>query len=453
MTNIDVSRHRRVVVTPGAGDPRRWWALAVLCLSLVLITLDNTVLNVALPTLSRDLNASTSQLQWIVDSYQLVFAGLLFSAGSLADRYGRKGMLTAGLVVFGLGTLAASLATNANQLIATRAFMGIGGAMIMPSTLSILGTVFPDAGERAKAIAIWAAMSAIGIALGPVIGGVLLAHFSWGSIFLVNLPVVVVALIGGHFLLPTSRDPSPGRMDLLGSLLTIVGLGGLVFAVIEGPDKGWTSPTVLGAAVIGLIAIGAFVAWERRCDHPMLDLKLFAHPGFSVGSLTLMLGYFGALGTYFLYTQHLQFVLGYSALRAGVYSIPFALALIAFSLQTPGLIKRLGTAKVAGHGVDRPVGGGGVAGLFDRHDRVPAAAGLTRGLRHRRRLDRGSVNGRDHELVAARSGGSGFGHQRRGPTDRCGDRRRGSRQRLVIGLSRRPQPLGRGSPGARARSA
>jgi EmrB/QacA subfamily drug resistance transporter len=351
MTNIDVSRHRRVVVTPGAGDSRRWWALAVLCLSLVLITLDNTVLNVALPTLSRDLNASTSQLQWIVDSYQLVFAGLLFSAGSLADRYGRKGMLTAGLVVFGLGTLAASLATNANQLIATRAFMGIGGAMIMPSTLSILGTVFPDAGERARAIAIWAAMSAIGIALGPVIGGLLLAHFGWGSIFMVNLPVVVVALIGGHFLLPTSRDPSPGRMDLLGSLLTIVGLGGLVFAVIEGPDKGWTSPTVLGAAVIGLVAIGAFVAWERRCDHPMLDLKLFAHPGFSVGSLTLMLGYFGALGTYFLYTQHLQFVLGYSALRAGVYSIPFALALIAFSLQTPGLIMRLGTAKVAGMGL------------------------------------------------------------------------------------------------------
>src|ERR1700712_4038180 len=195
MTNNRV-RERRLAVTIAADDPRRWWALAVLCLSLVLITLDNTVLNVALPTLSRDLNASTSQLQWIVDSYQLVFAGLLFSAGSLADRYGRKGMLNAGLVVFGVGTLAASFAGGADTLIATRAFMGIGGAMIMPSTLSILGTVFPDAAERARAIAIWAAMSAVGIALGPVLGGVLLAHFSWGSIFVVNVPVVVLAIIG-----------------------------------------------------------------------------------------------------------------------------------------------------------------------------------------------------------------------------------------------------------------
>ena len=180
-------------------------------------------------------------------------------------------------------------------------------------------------------------MAAVGIALGPVIGGLLLAHFGWGSIFMVNIPVVVVALIGGHFLLPTSRDPAPGRMDPLGSLLTIAALGGLVFAVIEGPDKGWASANVLGAAAVGAARRScAFVAWERRCDHPMLDLDLFADRRFSVGALTLTLLYFGALGTYFLYTQHLQFVLGYSALRAGVYSIPFALVLIVFSLQTPG---------------------------------------------------------------------------------------------------------------------
>ncbi len=339
------------LVPPSRTDRRRWWALACLCLSLILITLDNTVLNVALPTLSRDLHASSSQLQWIVDSYQLVFAGLLFSAGSLADRYGRKGMLTAGLVVFGLGTVASAFAGNADALIGTRAFMGIGGAMIMPSTLSILGTVFPDAAERARAIAIWAAMSAVGIALGPVLGGILLAHFGWGSIFMVNVPVVLLALVGGHFVVPTSRDPSPGRMDPLGSLLSIVGLGGLVFAVIEGPDTGWASATVVGAAAVGLVAVAAFVAWERACDHPMLDMALFRHRGFSIGSLTLMLGYFGALGTYFLYTQHLQFVLGYSALRAGVYSVPFAVALVAFSLQTPGLIRRLGTARVAGIGL------------------------------------------------------------------------------------------------------
>lgn len=351
MTNITTSLRSREVTFSGGDDPRRWWALAVLCLSLVLITLDNTVLNVALPTLSRDLSASTSQLQWIVDSYQLVFAGLLFSAGSLADRYGRKGMLSAGLVVFGIGTLAASQAHDANVLIATRAFMGIGGAMIMPSTLSILGTVFPDAAERAKAIAIWAAMSAVGIALGPVLGGVLLAHFGWGSIFMVNLPVVVVALVAGRFLIPTSKDPAPGRMDLLGSLLSIVALVALVFAVIEGPDKGWASSTVLGGAALGVVAVLTFLWWEDRSDHPMLDLALFRSRGFSVGSLTLTLSYFGALGTYFLYTQHLQFVLGYSALRAGVYSIPFALALVAFSLQTPKLIARHGTARVAGSGL------------------------------------------------------------------------------------------------------
>ncbi len=342
---------RRPAVVLEAGDPRRWWALVVLCLSLVLITLDNTVLNVALPTLSRDLHASTAQLQWIVDGYQLVFAGLLFTAGSLADRYGRKGMLQLGLVVFGVGTLLAAFSTDANMLIATRAFMGIGGAMIMPSTLSILGTVFPDAGERAKAIAIWAAMASIGIALGPVIGGVLLAHFSWGSIFMVNVPVVVVALIGGRFLLPTSKDPAPGRMDVLGAVLSIVALVGLVFAVIQGPENGWTSANVIGGAVVGVAGILGFLAWESHVDHPMLDLQLFRNRGFSMGSLTLLLSYFGALGTYFLFTQHLQFVLGYSPLRAGVYSIPFAVFLVAMSLQTPRYIAKWGTSRVAGIGL------------------------------------------------------------------------------------------------------
>jgi EmrB/QacA subfamily drug resistance transporter len=333
------------------GDPRRWWALAVLCLSLVLITLDNTVLNVALPTLSRDLHASTSELQWIVDSYQLVFAGLLFTAGSLADRYGRKGMLTLGLVVFGVGTAAAAFAQSAAALIATRAFMGIGGAMIMPSTLSILGAAFPIARERTRAIAIWAAMAAVGIALGPVLGGVLLAHFDWGSIFVVNVPVVVLALIGGHFLLPTSKDPAPGRVDVLGSLLSIVALVAVVFAIIEAPEKGWLSGIVVGTGLFGLAALVAFVAWESRTTHPMLDMKLFTNRGFSIGALTLMLGYFGGLGTYFLYTQHLQFVLGYSALRAGVYSVPFAVALVTFSLQTPRLMQRFGMARVAGTGL------------------------------------------------------------------------------------------------------
>jgi EmrB/QacA subfamily drug resistance transporter len=338
-------------VRPLGADPRRWWALAVLCLSLVLITLDNTVLNVALPTLVRDLHASTSELQWIVDSYQLVFAGLLFSAGSMADRYGRKGTLSLGLVVFGSGTLAAAFAGNAGMLILTRAFMGIGGALIMPSTLSILGDVFPDPAERTRAISIWAAMAAVGIALGPVLGGLLLAHYGWGSIFLVNVPIVVAALVGGALLLPKSRDPAPDRMDLVGSALSIATLMTLVFAVIEGPSRGWTSSTVLGAAGAGVALLAAFLAWEAHSDHPMLDLRLFADRRFSAGALTLTLLYFGGLGTYFLYTQHLQFVLGYSALRAGVYSVPFAVVLVVFSLRTPWAVQRFGTARVAGLGL------------------------------------------------------------------------------------------------------
>ncbi|HEX3540268.1 MAG TPA: MFS transporter [Acidimicrobiales bacterium] len=351
MTNIEQSSGVRTSDGVRASDSTRWWGLAVLCLSLVLITLDNTVLNVALPTLVRDLHASTSQLQWIVDGYQLVFAGLLFTAGSLADRYGRKGTLSLGLVIFGVGTLASAVAGSADVLIATRAFMGIGGALIMPSTLSILGTLFPDPSERTRAIAIWAAMAAVGIAIGPVLGGLLLAHFGWGSIFTVNVPIVIAALVGGRFLLPTSRDPNPGRMDPLGSLLSIVALGSLVFAVIEGPDRGWTSTTVLGVAALGALAVAAFVFCESRSANPMLDLALFRDRRFTMGAVSLTLLYFAALGTYFLFTQHLQFVLGYSALRAGVYSVPFALVLVGVSLQSPKAVRRFGVGRVTSVGL------------------------------------------------------------------------------------------------------
>jgi len=229
--------------------------------------------------------------------------------------------------------------------------MGIGGALIMPSTLSILGTLFPQAAERTKAIAIWAAMASIGIAAGPVIGGVLLAHFSWGSIFLVNVPIVVLALIAGGLLLPKSKDPAPGRADPVGALLSVATLMLLVYAVIEGPDYGWTSTHILGTGIGGLVLLGAFITWETRSTHPMLDLHLFKDHRFSIGASTLTLLYFSALGTYFLYTQHLQFVLGYSALRAGVYTVPFAVVLVIVSLQTPRALARWGTGRVAGAGM------------------------------------------------------------------------------------------------------
>src|SRR5580704_8946821 len=222
---------------------RRWLTLLVVCVSLMVIGLDNTILNVALPTLGRDLHASTSGLQWIVDVYVLVFAGLLLTAGSLTDRFGRYKGLTFGLVVFGTGSLASALSGSTGVLIATRAFMGIGGAFIMPSTLSILTDVFRDPAERSKAIGIWAGVSALGVGIGPVFGGFLLSHFYWGSVFFVNVPIVIVALIAGWWLVPDSKDPAAPKLDAVGALLSIAGLATLLWAVIEAPSHGWASPS------------------------------------------------------------------------------------------------------------------------------------------------------------------------------------------------------------------
>src|SRR6266545_4538336 len=219
---------------------RRWSILVVLCFSLLVIVLDNTILNVAIPTIVRDLDATNSQLQWMVDAYTLVFAGLLLTGGSLGDRFGRRGALQVGLVIFGLGALASAFASTSEQLIATRAFMGIGGAFIMPATLSIITNVFPTR-ERGKAIGIWAATAGVAVALGPLTGGFLLEHFYWGSIFLVNLPIVAVGVLAGVFLIPDSKDPSAPRLDPGGAALSITGLSSLLYAIIEAPDKGWTA--------------------------------------------------------------------------------------------------------------------------------------------------------------------------------------------------------------------
>ena len=221
---------------PAAGS-----CSAVMCLSLLLIVMDNTIVNVALPTLQRDLDASTSQLQWIVDSYILVFAGLLLTMGSLGDRFGRRGALAIGLTIMGSASIASAFATGADHLIATRAIMGIGGALIMPATLSIITNVFTDRRERAQAIAIWSATAGVAVAIGPVTGGWLLEHFWWGSVFLVNVPVVVVALVLGQLFVPTSRDPAAPRVDIPGAVLSIAGLVALVWAIIEGAH-GWTDP-------------------------------------------------------------------------------------------------------------------------------------------------------------------------------------------------------------------
>jgi EmrB/QacA subfamily drug resistance transporter len=323
------------------GYERRWWILGVLCLSLLVIGLDNTILNVALPTLVRDLGASTSQLQWIVDAYTLVFAGLLLTAGSLSDRYGRRTALASGLVIFGVGSLASAFAGSASTLIFTRALMGVGGAFIMPSTLSILTNVFP-AEERGRAIGIWAGVSGLGIGIGPVVGGWLLTHFWWGSVFLVTVPVVVFALVAGRLIIPNSKDPAAPRLDPVGASLSIVGLVSLVFGIIEAPSHGWTDPLILTAFGIALIALTAFIAWERRSDHPMLNLEFFKNPRFTAANISVTLVFFALFGSLFFLTQYLQFVLGYSALQAGYRVAPIALVLIVVAPITGRLVNRLG---------------------------------------------------------------------------------------------------------------
>jgi EmrB/QacA subfamily drug resistance transporter len=327
---------------------RRWWTLGVLSLALLVIGLDNTILNVALPSLRSDLGASSSQLQWIVDSYMLVFAGVLLTAGSLGDRFGRKRSLMAGLVVFGAGSLASALAGSATMLTASRALMGLGAAFIMPSTLSILTNVFP-AHERARAIAIWAAVSGLGIAIGPISGGFLLKHFWWGSVFLVNVPFIVAALLAARWLVPESRDPSTPPLDLRGAGLSIAALTLLVWGVIEAPDRGWTSGSIL-AAFAAAAAIGAaFVVRELTAAHPMLDVRLFRNGRFSGASLSVALVFFALMGTIFFLTQYLQSVLGYTPLEAGVRVVPVAAGLILGSGISTRLTAKLGTkAMVAG---------------------------------------------------------------------------------------------------------
>src|SRR3954452_25098807 len=330
---------------------RRWWALAVLCSSLLIISLDNTILNVALPALTQQLDASTSELQWIVDGYTLVFAGLLLTAGSLGDRFGRKTFLAIGLVVFGLGSLAATFSTTSTMLGVSRAVMGVGAALIMPATLSLLTNIFRDSRERGRAIGVWAAVAGGGGAIGPVIGGFLLQHFWWGSVFLVNVPVCAMALIGGYFLLPQSRDPAAPRLDPLGAVLSIVGLVLLLWAIIEAPTEGWTETTVVTAFVAGVLVLAAFVAWELHSDHPMLDVCFFENRRFTAANIAITMTFFALYGSMFLITQYLQTVLGYSALQAGIRMLPMACVMLFVAPLAPRIVERVGTKVVVGSGL------------------------------------------------------------------------------------------------------
>ena len=328
--------------TPAAPDPRRWRILGALCLALLVIGVDNTILNVALPTIERELGASTGALQWIVDSYILVFAGLLLTMGTLGDRFGRRRALIVGLALFGASSLWAALSTSAGMLIAARASMGIGGALIMPATLSILMNVFPRE-EHAKAIGVWAGVFGLGIAIGPTGGGLLLEHFSWGAVFLVNVPLVAAAVAAALRLVPESQDPARPPLDLPGAALSTAGLSALVFGLIDAPSAGWTATSTLSAFAVGAATLTAFVHWELRAAHPMLDVRLFADARFAAASGALALASFGLFGAIFFLTQHMQGVLGFTPLQAGVRLLPVAGGLIVAAPLSSVVSARLGT--------------------------------------------------------------------------------------------------------------
>ncbi|MEU8791877.1 MFS transporter [Streptomyces sp. NPDC048643] len=344
--------------SPPQGHPQRWLILGVICLAQLTVLLDNTVLNVAIPSLTRELDAATSDIQWMINAYSLVQSGLLLTAGSAADRYGRKKMLVSGLALFGVGSLVAGLADSTGQLIAARAGMGVGGALLLTTTLAVAMQIFtPD--EHPKAIGIWSAVNAVGFAAGPLIGGFVLNHFWWGAIFLINLPVAALGLVAVIALVPESKAAprvvalpgSPGaprradRPDVVGALLSTVGMTALVFAIISGPEHGWTSARVLGTAALAVLVLGAFAAWESRIPYPMLDLQFFRNQRFTGAVAGAVLITFGMGGALFLLTQHLQLVLGYGPLEAGLRTAPLALVVVAlnFSGLSARWTERLGT--------------------------------------------------------------------------------------------------------------
>ena len=333
-----------------AIQSRRWFLLGIMCLSLVLVVMAVSGLNTALPTMQRDLDASASELQWIVDAYAVLFAGLLLTAGAIGDRFGRKRALIAGLLVFALSALLGGLATDATQVIASRALMGIGAAFIMPATLSIVASIFPPH-ERTKAIAIWAGFAGAGGSIGPIVTGGLLESYWWGSTLLVNVPLALAVVAAVWALSPDSRDDTRTPLDPAGALLSLVGLSALIFGIIQGPEDGWTGTPVLTSFAVAATGLALFVWWERRSLHPMLPLHLFRDRRFSAGSGAITAAFFVMFGFFFLMTQYLQFGRSYSPLEAGLASLPLALTFVAVSPRSAALAERYGAHRVIAAGL------------------------------------------------------------------------------------------------------
>jgi len=325
---------------------RRWWVLSVLILSLAGVTSDNGIVNVALPTIAQALSASQSQLVWIVDLYVLPFACLLFTAGVLTDACGSRRMLVGALIVFGVGSLAGAVAPSAGPLIAARALMGIGAAAIVPSTLSIISSVF-GAAERGRAIGIWAGFSGLGIVAGPFAGGALLAHFWWGSVFLINVPIVAVAVVAALMIIPESRARRGSRMDTPGVLLSVAGLGALMFGVIRaGSDSSLTGAAALGPMLAGVALLAAFTVVEARSDHPGFDTTLFRDRSFTAGCLAITAVMFAFFGASFFLIFYLQVVRGYSPFQAALRLLPVAAAIVVLAPRSAALVHRLGAKPV-----------------------------------------------------------------------------------------------------------
>lgn len=328
---------------------RRWFLLGVLCTSLIMVVMAVSSLNVAAPAIQQGLNASSTELHWIIDAYGIVFAGLLLTAGALGDRYGRKGALLVGLVGFGAGLLIAGVASSAAQVIAGRAVMGVGAAFVMPATLSLITAIFPPE-ERPRAIAIWAGFAGAGAALGPILSGLMLEKFWWGSSILINLPIVAAVAGVIAFYAPKSRDSHRTPLDPIGAVLSLVGIASALYAIIEGPERGWTDPVVLAGFAAGVLVLAAFVQWERRATHPMLPMDLFRDRRLSSGSVAITLAFFVMFGTFLITTLFMQYALGWSALRTSLALLPFAIVMITVAPRSAGLAERYGAGPVMGVG-------------------------------------------------------------------------------------------------------
>ena len=332
------------------GYSTRWLALLFINLSLAVVAVDNTVLNVAIPAISFDLGASAASIQWIIDAYSLVFAALLLTMGSISDRYGRKRWLQIGVVLFGIGSVAAALTNSTGTLIATRAFLGMGAAIILPSTLSLVISTFPRE-ERSMAIGIWAATFGLGIGFGPVVGGYVVEHYSWNAIFLLQFPIAIIALTGGYFYIRESRDEHAPKVDLPGVVLSITGLFSLIYGVIKAGELSWTETEVLIAFGAAAVLLTAFILWELRTPTPMLPMRFFRNPSFSGASFAISLTFFALFGTVLFVSQYLQTVQGYTPFESGIRMLPIAFSMAIVSALSALVSARLGLKVTIGIGI------------------------------------------------------------------------------------------------------